>query len=149
MIKTKVFFTPLTTFLQWKNFNLKSFRFIVNTKCSFSNFTNKKIEEKEQQKKKEVIKEKEEAELEVEEKKKKKINKLHDENKQSEYIWNILNFDRNISFFSTSFYILLAATLALHFYNKYNTKDKSSVIDEVLEKEKQNLLEMEQKRKRG
>ncbi|EUD66723.1 hypothetical protein C922_02708 [Plasmodium inui San Antonio 1] len=63
-------------------------------------------------------------------------------------MWSFLAFEKNITFFSVNFYILLAAVLALHFYNKANETDKISEVDQAKERERKNLLEMEKKRKK-
>ncbi|CRG98660.1 conserved protein, unknown function [Plasmodium relictum] len=73
--------------------------------------------------------------------------KLSKEAYDKDYLWNFLAFDRNISFFSVSFYILLVATLALHFYNNFNENDKLSKLDEAVEREKKILIELGNKRK--
>lgn len=75
-----------------------------------------------------------------------RIRKLKEKAKQSEQLWDTLVFDRNISFFSRSFFVLLFVTLALHFYNKYNGMNNNDVINEAFEKEKRNVMELEKKR---
>ncbi|SBT86439.1 conserved Plasmodium protein, unknown function [Plasmodium malariae] len=62
-------------------------------------------------------------------------------------LWDFLAFEKNISFFSVSFYILLSAVLALHFYNNSNEYANSSKINEAKERERKNLVELENKRK--
>ncbi|KEG00555.1 hypothetical protein YYE_04739 [Plasmodium vinckei vinckei] len=77
------------------------------------------------------------------EKQKKKINSSN----QEEHSWSILTFEKNITFSSISFYLLLSAVLALHFYNNSQENLKSNIIDEIKEKEKKNLIELENKKK--
>ncbi|ANQ06516.1 Uncharacterized protein PCOAH_00009740 [Plasmodium coatneyi] len=77
--------------------------------------------------------------------------KQNSENKTNEKngdLWSFLAFEKNITFFSVNFYILLAAVLALHFYNKANETGSTSEVDQAKERERNNLLEMEKKRKK-
>ncbi|SPJ08432.1 conserved Plasmodium protein, unknown function [Plasmodium sp. DRC-Itaito] len=67
-------------------------------------------------------------------------------NEKDDLLWNIFMFDRNISFFSVSFYILLCATLTLHFYNNYYTNNKTTELDKAKEREQRNLIEVQEKR---
>ncbi|KJP87324.1 hypothetical protein AK88_03004 [Plasmodium fragile] len=60
---------------------------------------------------------------------------------------SFLAFEKNITFFSINFYILLAAVLALHFYNNANETNRTSEVDQAKERERINLLKMEKKRK--
>ncbi|CDU16348.1 hypothetical protein YYC_05039 [Plasmodium yoelii 17X] len=78
------------------------------------------------------------------EKQKKKINNPINHQDNS---WSILPFEKNITFFSVSFYLLLSAVLALHFYNNSQENMKSNIIDQIKEKEKKNLIELENKKK--
>ncbi|KMZ94699.1 hypothetical protein PVMG_02588 [Plasmodium vivax Mauritania I] len=77
--------------------------------------------------------------------------KRNTENKANEKhgdMCSFLAFEKNITFFSVNFYILLAAVLALHFYNKANETNGTSEVDQAMERERKNLLEMEEKRKK-
>ncbi|KYO03118.1 conserved Plasmodium protein, unknown function [Plasmodium reichenowi] len=67
-------------------------------------------------------------------------------NEKDDLLWNIFMFDRNISFFSVSFYVLLCATLTLHFYNNYYTNNKTTELDKAKEREQRNLIEVQEKR---
>ncbi|SCM00874.1 conserved Plasmodium protein, unknown function [Plasmodium chabaudi adami] len=78
------------------------------------------------------------------EKQKKKIN---DSSNQQDHFWNMLAFEKNITFSSISFYLLLSAVLALHFYNNSQENTKSNIINEIKEKEKKNLIELENKKR--
>lgn len=78
------------------------------------------------------------------EKQKKKIN--NPLNRQ-EYPSSILTFEKNITFSSVSFYLLLSAVIALHFYNNSRENMKFNIIDEIKEKEKKNLIELENKKR--
>ncbi|GAW79420.1 hypothetical protein, conserved [Plasmodium gonderi] len=70
-------------------------------------------------------------------------NKTNDNNHD---MWNFLAFEKNITFFSVNFYILLFAVLALHLYNKSNETNNITQVDEAKERERRNILEMENKR---
>ncbi|CAD2085481.1 conserved Plasmodium protein, unknown function [Plasmodium vinckei lentum] len=78
------------------------------------------------------------------EKQKKKIN---DSSNEQDHSWSILTFEKNITFSSISFYLLLSAVIALHFYNNSQENIKSNIIDEIKEKEKKNLIELENKKR--
>ncbi|VWU48797.1 conserved protein, unknown function [Hepatocystis sp. ex Piliocolobus tephrosceles] len=80
-------------------------------------------------------------------KKKESKEKLNKESNATEDPWSILAFEKNISFFSVSFYIFLAIVLALHFYNNYNESTKVNKVDEAKAREMKNLMELEEKRK--
>lgn len=77
-----------------------------------------------------------------------KQNSEHKTNDRDGDMWSFLAFEKNITFFSVNFYILLAAVLALHFYNKANEGNGNSEVEEAKERERKNLLEMERKRKK-
>ncbi|SBT75605.1 conserved Plasmodium protein, unknown function [Plasmodium ovale] len=73
--------------------------------------------------------------------------KLGKQANQKDDMWNILTFEKNITFSSVSFYVLLAAVLALHFYNNANENIKSNTVEEAKERERKNLIELENKRR--
>ncbi|GAB64911.1 hypothetical protein PCYB_041130 [Plasmodium cynomolgi strain B] len=83
-----------------------------------------------------------------EETQQKKHNSEKKTNDKHSDMWSFLAFEKNITFFSVNFYILLAAVLALHFYNKANETNRTSQVDQAKERERKNLLEMENKRKK-
>ncbi|SBS80496.1 conserved Plasmodium protein, unknown function [Plasmodium ovale] len=73
--------------------------------------------------------------------------KLEKQENQKDDMWSILTFEKNITFSSISFYVLLAAVLALHFYNNANENIKSNTVEKAKERERKNLIELENKRR--
>ncbi|CRG94393.1 conserved protein, unknown function [Plasmodium gallinaceum] len=107
-----------TIYFQFKKYNFNSTNFFKEIKYYYSSKKNEEQKEK-----------------------------LSKEANERDYLWNILAFDRNISFFSISFYILLVATLSLHFYNNMNENNKLNKVNEAIEREKKILTELQNKRK--